>query len=96
MLNASFEQIEKKDNIDELIRGITQTKLDIDYNDKDLNYSYYVAKLADGIVEEDWDKFTALDENTVIGWIAPEDIYDGPRITHFASEYYNGILKCNW
>ena len=95
LLNASFEQIEKKDNIDELIREITQTELDIDYNDKDLNYSYYVAKLADGIVEEDWNKLTVLDENTVIGWIAPEDIYDGPHFTHFVSEYYNGILDCN-
>lgn len=96
LIDAPMRQIEDYYNPDDLVRGITQTRLNIDFNKKDLNYSFYIAKLADQIEERDWGRLLALDDNTVKSWISLADMYHGPQIENFTEAFYQDIWSTSY
>lgn len=51
----------------DLVRGLTKTKLNINFNKRDLNYSLLICVLSDHICERDWGILCGIPEEKILG-----------------------------
>ena len=93
LIDVPLQRMENYYNPEALIRGITKTTLKSDFNKRDLNYSFYIAKIAEMITERDWGILLALDNETVMSWLSSGDMRRGPQvcISSFVKSFYQSV-----
>ena len=94
LISDSFQEVERYYNPDSLIRGITQTKVKVDFNKRDLNHAYYIAKFAKHVEERDLGIILTMDFDYVSEWLSGHDIKPTHLIGYFTMSYYQKKFGC--
>ena len=92
-----ISRVKKYRTPDDLVRGLTNTKLNVNFNKKDLNYSLLICELSDCICERDWGILCSIPEEKILG----EDLLSCLICRHenvlfaakFLCDYYENKLE---
>ena len=92
LISEPLQEMEKYYNPDALIRGITNTKLRVDFNKRDLNHAYYIAYLAQYVGERDVGIVLTENFDDISKWLSHHDVRSSNLLYCFMEAFYREKL----